>query len=91
MIERIGPSRLSEPSVVDVVDRLEPLRDDWCRLTESGANIFATWEWNDLQWYYGAEISALPLNDNAVDLTVTPSSNGGRGESGAGEPEGNHA
>ncbi len=30
------------------------------------------WEWDDLQWYYGAEVSALPLNDNAVDLSVTP-------------------
>jgi D-alanyl-D-alanine carboxypeptidase/D-alanyl-D-alanine-endopeptidase (penicillin-binding protein 4) len=31
------------------------------------------WEWDDLQWYYGAEVSALPLNDNALDLSVTPS------------------
>lgn len=31
-----------------------------------------TWEWDDLQWYYGAEVSALPINDNAVDLSVTP-------------------
>lgn len=34
------------------------------------------WEWDDLQAYYGAEISALPLNDNAVDLAVRPGSNG---------------
>lgn len=38
----------------------------------SGGAIPATWEWDDLQWYYGAEISALPLNDNAVDLSVMP-------------------
>lgn len=31
-----------------------------------------TWEWDDLQWYDGAEISALPINNNAVDLTVKP-------------------
>jgi D-alanyl-D-alanine carboxypeptidase/D-alanyl-D-alanine-endopeptidase (penicillin-binding protein 4) len=37
-----------------------------------GFAIPATWEWDDLQWYYGAEISALPINDNAVDLAVTP-------------------
>ena len=37
-----------------------------------GSAIPATWEWDDLQWYYGAEVSALPLNDNAVDLSVTP-------------------
>lgn len=35
-----------------------------------GDAIPGSWEWDDLQWYYGAEVSALPLNDNAVDLTV---------------------
>lgn len=30
------------------------------------------WEWDDLQAHYGAEVSALPLNDNAVDISVTP-------------------
>jgi serine-type D-Ala-D-Ala carboxypeptidase/endopeptidase (penicillin-binding protein 4) len=35
------------------------------------------WEWDDLQWYYGAEISALPINDNAVDLSVRPGAAGG--------------
>lgn len=30
------------------------------------------WEWDDLQWAYGAEVSALSVNDNAVDVTVTP-------------------
>jgi D-alanyl-D-alanine carboxypeptidase/D-alanyl-D-alanine-endopeptidase (penicillin-binding protein 4) len=40
----------------------------------SGDAIPAGWEWDDLQWYYGAEISALPVNDNAVDLTVKPAS-----------------
>jgi CelD/BcsL family acetyltransferase involved in cellulose biosynthesis len=39
---------------VDLVDRLEPLRDAWIRLAESGTNIFATWEWNELWWrHYG--------------------------------------
>jgi D-alanyl-D-alanine carboxypeptidase/D-alanyl-D-alanine-endopeptidase (penicillin-binding protein 4) len=40
----------------------------------SGSAIPASWEWDDLQWYYGAEVSALPLNDNALDLNVKPSS-----------------
>lgn len=35
-----------------------------------GSPIPGSWEWDDLQWYYGAEVSALPLNDNAVDLTI---------------------
>jgi D-alanyl-D-alanine carboxypeptidase/D-alanyl-D-alanine-endopeptidase (penicillin-binding protein 4) len=37
-----------------------------------GSPVPGEWESEDLQWYYGAEISALPLNDNAVDLTVKP-------------------
>ena len=37
-----------------------------------GFAIPGTWEWDDLQWYYGAEISALPINDSAVDLSITP-------------------
>jgi D-alanyl-D-alanine carboxypeptidase/D-alanyl-D-alanine-endopeptidase (penicillin-binding protein 4) len=28
------------------------------------------WEWNDLQWYYGTEISALTVADNNVTLTI---------------------
>ncbi len=32
----------------------------------------AGWEWDDLQWYYGADASALTVNDNAVDLSVKP-------------------
>jgi D-alanyl-D-alanine carboxypeptidase/D-alanyl-D-alanine-endopeptidase (penicillin-binding protein 4) len=38
----------------------------------TGNPIAVTWEWDDLQWYYGAEISALAVNDNAVDLSVKP-------------------
>ena len=36
----------------------------------SGGPLPPGWEWDDLQWYYGAEVSALPLNDNALDLSV---------------------
>ncbi len=36
-----------------------------------------TWEWDDLQWHDGAEISALPINNNAVDLTVKGGALGG--------------
>lgn len=35
-----------------------------------------TWEADDLQGYYGAEISALTINDNAIDVSVKPSSVG---------------
>jgi D-alanyl-D-alanine carboxypeptidase/D-alanyl-D-alanine-endopeptidase (penicillin-binding protein 4) len=30
------------------------------------------WEWDDLQWYYGADVSALTVNDNSLDLSVKP-------------------
>jgi D-alanyl-D-alanine carboxypeptidase/D-alanyl-D-alanine-endopeptidase (penicillin-binding protein 4) len=30
------------------------------------------WEWEDLQWWYGAEVSALTVNDNYLELSVTP-------------------
>ncbi|MEO8072997.1 MAG: D-alanyl-D-alanine carboxypeptidase/D-alanyl-D-alanine-endopeptidase [Acidobacteriota bacterium] len=38
----------------------------------TGFPIPSGWEWDDLQWYYGAEVSALGVNDNAVDLSVKP-------------------
>lgn len=34
------------------------------------------WEWDDLQWYYGAEVSALSFNDNSIVLRVAPGSTG---------------
>ncbi len=30
------------------------------------------WEWDDLQWSYGAEVSALPINDSTIALSVIP-------------------
>lgn len=30
------------------------------------------WGWNDLQWDYGAPVSALTFNDNAARLTIRP-------------------
>ncbi len=37
-----------------------------------GDPVPGTWQWDNLQWDYGAEVSALPLNDNAIDVSVTP-------------------
>ncbi len=31
-----------------------------------------SWAWDDLQWAYGAPVSALTFNDNTVDLTLKP-------------------
>jgi len=38
----------------------------------NGAPLGSGWEWEDLQWSYGAQVSALTVNDNAIDLTVRP-------------------
>src|SRR3989454_8722936 len=38
----------------------------------NGAPLGRGWEWEDLQWGYGAQVSALTVNDNAIDLTVKP-------------------
>lgn len=32
----------------------------------------SSWEWDDLQWSYGAPASALTFNENAVQLTILP-------------------
>jgi D-alanyl-D-alanine carboxypeptidase/D-alanyl-D-alanine-endopeptidase (penicillin-binding protein 4) len=37
-----------------------------------GAPYGSGWDWDDLQWWYGAEVSALTVNDNALDLAVKP-------------------
>jgi D-alanyl-D-alanine carboxypeptidase/D-alanyl-D-alanine-endopeptidase (penicillin-binding protein 4) len=37
-----------------------------------GPKYGAGWEWEDLTWYYGAEITPLTINDNALDLFVKP-------------------
>lgn len=38
----------------------------------TGPPLGTSWEWDDLQWYYGAEVSALSVDDNAVELFVQP-------------------
>jgi D-alanyl-D-alanine carboxypeptidase/D-alanyl-D-alanine-endopeptidase (penicillin-binding protein 4) len=43
----------------------------------NGAPLGSGWEWEDLQWSYGAQVSALTVNDNAIDLTVKPGDKAG--------------
>jgi D-alanyl-D-alanine carboxypeptidase/D-alanyl-D-alanine-endopeptidase (penicillin-binding protein 4) len=38
----------------------------------NGAPLGGGWEWEDLTWSYGAQVSALSVNDNAIDLNVKP-------------------
>lgn len=35
------------------------------------------WAWDDLVWWYGAEVSALSFNDNCADLRVVPATRPG--------------
>jgi D-alanyl-D-alanine carboxypeptidase/D-alanyl-D-alanine-endopeptidase (penicillin-binding protein 4) len=37
-----------------------------------GPKYGSGWEWEDLTWYYGAEVSSLSINDNALDLFIKP-------------------
>ncbi len=41
------------------------------------AGLGASWSWEDLQFYYGAAVSALTVNDNAVTFTVKPATRDG--------------
>lgn len=38
----------------------------------------ASWTWDDLTYYYAAEVSALSFNDNAVEVTVCPDAEPGQ-------------
>jgi D-alanyl-D-alanine carboxypeptidase/D-alanyl-D-alanine-endopeptidase (penicillin-binding protein 4) len=35
------------------------------------------WQWNDLQWYYGAEPSALSIDENTIEVTMGPGAKSG--------------
>ena len=35
------------------------------------------WLWNDVQWYFGAEVSALSINGNEATLTITSAGKAG--------------
>ncbi|HEY0047732.1 MAG TPA: D-alanyl-D-alanine carboxypeptidase/D-alanyl-D-alanine-endopeptidase [Pyrinomonadaceae bacterium] len=68
-----GMNNLAEKIVASGVKRVEgALIGDESYFT--GDALPASWEWDDLQWYYGAEVSALTVNDNALDLIVRPGS-----------------
>ena len=66
-----GLDRLADAIIAAGVKRVEgDIIGDETYFT--GDPVSGTWEWDDLQFYYGAEVSALPLNDNAQSLSVVP-------------------
>src|ERR1051326_726810 len=42
-----------------------------------GESYGVGWQWNDLQWYFGAQPSALSVDENAFELTISPASKAG--------------
>jgi len=44
-----------------------------------GESLGDGWLWNDVQWYFGAEPSALSIDDNEVDVEVKPPAKNGDG------------
>ena len=66
-----GINNLADRIVAAGVKRIKgDLVGDESYLT--GPALGSGWEWEDLQWWYGAEVSALTINDNSLDLTVKP-------------------
>ena len=75
--EKIGPiERLADQIKARGIKRITGslIGDDSYFATDW---LGAGWEWDDLQFYYGAEISALTVNDNVVTFTVTPARRSG--------------
>jgi serine-type D-Ala-D-Ala carboxypeptidase/endopeptidase (penicillin-binding protein 4) len=38
-----------------------------------GDSLGDGWQWTDMQWYFGAEASALTVNENQIDVNLVPS------------------
>ena len=51
-------------------------RDSSPTRATSGPPHGAGWAWNDLQWHFGAEVSALSFGDNLAAIQVTPGATG---------------
>ena len=60
LIERLAASGVKEATGDLIAD------ESYFRCSPLGAG----WEWDDLQYSYGAEVSALSLNDNTVDVVI---------------------
>lgn len=81
-----GAPDLSSEVKRDVPDHLAKLADDLYRRgvrrvqgnvvgDEShfrGEALGDGWLWNDIQWYFGAEVSALTINGNEATVQITP-------------------
>lgn len=73
----LGPLRsLAEQLAISGVKRVEGALvadDSYLEASPFGAG----WSSEDLQWWFGAEVSALSFNDNLAGITVTPGAKAG--------------
>ncbi|MFN2576194.1 MAG: D-alanyl-D-alanine carboxypeptidase/D-alanyl-D-alanine-endopeptidase [Pyrinomonadaceae bacterium] len=75
----ISKSKGDAPSLAKLADRLYQAGVREIRGGIIGDNSYfrgdlfgAGWQWNDLQWYFGAEPSALSIDENSVEVTIAP-------------------
>jgi CelD/BcsL family acetyltransferase involved in cellulose biosynthesis len=60
---------------VELLDRIDSLREDWTRLAAASGNVFAAWEWNELWWRrYGRgrtlRVAVSHGEDDQIDAIV---------------------
>jgi CelD/BcsL family acetyltransferase involved in cellulose biosynthesis len=63
----------ASPVRVELIDHLDPLREDWKRLAATSDNVFATWEWNELWWRHygrGRKLRVAVSRQDDVDAIV---------------------
>ena len=48
----------------------------WTLTSRKGAEVAGSWEWSELQEYYAAIASPFTINENAINWTVSPDTNG---------------
>jgi CelD/BcsL family acetyltransferase involved in cellulose biosynthesis len=63
----------ASPVRVELIDHLDPLREDWTRLAAASHNVFATWEWNELWWRHhsrGRKLRVAVSRQDDVDAIV---------------------
>lgn len=80
----VSRSKGNHPSLVQLADQLyaRGLRRVHGDLVGDESyfrsNLFGEgWQWNDVQWYFGAEASALSIDANEIGLNITPASSAG--------------
>jgi serine-type D-Ala-D-Ala carboxypeptidase/endopeptidase (penicillin-binding protein 4) len=75
----VSKSKGEEPSLSKLAEQLYQSGVREVRGSVVGDNSYfkgelfgSGWQWNDLQWYFGAEPSALSIDGNSVEVTIAP-------------------